>query len=121
MKQIPLDKGKMAIVDDEDYEWLSSFLWRAHNPRGKVGNSFYALTGYRGITMHRLLTLCPKGLQVDHINGDTLDNRKSNLRICTAQENIRNRKPVITKRSKSKFLGVDLNRSGSKWVARIGL
>lgn len=121
MKEIKLDKGMATIVDDSDYEWLSKLKWRAHNPSGKEGGSFYVLTGYKGTAMHRMITDCPKGMHVDHINGDSLDNRRSNLRICTHQENMRNRKPLLTKRSKSKFLGVDLNRSGKKWTARIGL
>lgn len=120
MKEIKLDKGMFAIVDDSDYEWLSKFLWRAHCPTGKNGYAFYALTGSRGIAMHRIITDCPNGLQVDHINRNTLDNRRSNLRICTHRENVRNKKALVTKRSKSKFLGVDLNRLGTKWVARIG-
>jgi hypothetical protein len=121
MKYIQLDKGFVAIVDDEDHEWLSSFKWRAHNPSGKPGGLFYALTGYRGVAMHRMITDCPKGLMVDHINKNSLDNRKLNLRVCTHRQNVCNKKPLISKRSKSKYLGVDLNRSGNRWVARIGV
>lgn len=121
MKEINLDKGKVALVDDSDYEWLSSLKWRAHNPSGRERRSFYALTGYKGVAMHRMITNCPNGLHVDHINGDSLDNRRSNLRVCTPKENNRNRRAVISKRSKSKYLGVDLDRAGKKWVARIGV
>lgn len=119
MKQIQLDKGKFALVDDSDYEWLSKIKWRAHNPSGKDGGNFYALTGRCGGAMHRLITHCPDGFLVDHINRDTLDNRRSNLRICTHTENVRNTRPLSTKRSNSRFLGVDLDRAGKKWVARI--
>jgi hypothetical protein len=120
MPNIQLDKGFVTIVDDDDFEWLSRFRWRAHKPSGKKPGPFYALTGYKGIAMHRMITNCPKGLMVDHINRNSLDNRKSNLRICTHRENVMNKKPLLTKRCKSKYLGVDWNRSGKKWVARIG-
>lgn len=119
MRIILLDKSRFTIVDDSDYEWLSKYKWRAHNPSGKLTGSWYALTGRFGVAMHRLITQCPNGLCVDHINGNSLDNRRSNLRVCTHTDNIRNKKPLVTKRSKSKYLGVDLNRSGKRYVCRI--
>mgnify|MGYP007100070924 FL=1 len=96
MKKIKLTQGKYALVDDEDYEALNKLKWRC----SKGGNTFYAYGTSRDITtnkeitvlMHRLVINTPKGLHTDHINGNGLDNRKSNLRACTLIENMRNKK-----------------------------
>jgi hypothetical protein len=70
----------------------------------------------RYIHLHRLVVNCPDGYVVDHINGNTLDNRKSNLRLCTSQENQQNRN-----RSKSEIRGVHFHAREKKWYARVGL
>ena len=79
------------LIDEEDYQLVSRFKWHK-------GDTGYAV--WRGIKdgkkqtirMHRLITNCPKGKIIDHINHDKLDNRKSNLRICTQSENMRNKR-----------------------------
>lgn len=68
--------------------------------------------------MHRLLTGCPEGLVVDHINGDSLDNRRSNLRICTQRQNRWNRAKRM--RAQSKFKGVWFDKDRDLWIAQIG-
>ena len=97
MKTIPLTQGQEAIVDDEDFEALSRYKWTAWwNPSSK---SYYAyrmptVNGRRvRVTMHRQLLGLSHGdrLQGDHINRNTLDNRKRNLRIATASQNGMNR------------------------------
>lgn len=95
MKQIPLTQGKFAIVDDEDYEELSKYKWCAiYSPKTK---SFYAsrralVNGKKKpIAMHRQILDFPDKL-VDHINKDTLDNRKNNLRICSYSQNNMNKR-----------------------------
>lgn len=96
MKQIPLTQGKFALVDDEDYEWISQFNWNL----GSAGNKSYAVRrhgikqGGRGeiVTMHRIIMNTPQGFDTDHIDGDGLNNQRSNLRVCTRAENMRNRK-----------------------------
>ena len=95
MKKIPLTQGKFAIVDDGDYDELNQHNW--HATKGQNKNKFYAARWNKGkrpynVTMHRLIMDCPDNMQVDHINGDSLDNRKCNLRICTQQQNSMNRK-----------------------------
>ena len=80
-KQIPLTKGKFAIVDDEKFDVLSKIKW-------SMSHEYAA--NYKLGYMHRYLTKAPKGKVVDHINGNTLDNRIKNLRICTVSENARN-------------------------------
>ena len=67
--------------------------------------------------MHRFLINAPKGKSVDHINGDTLDNRKENIRLCSHKENIRNRK--INKNNKSGYKGVHIENLGKKWISQI--
>lgn len=91
MATIPMNHGFHAIVDDEDYERLMKFRWRHASTRGD-NRYHYAKTGGKVVVlMHRLLTNAPRGMVVDHINGNGLDNRKANLRVCTNAENLRNR------------------------------
>jgi len=125
-KEIELTKGKVAIVDDEDYERLSLYKW--HITGGFYGK-YYTVrksrcTGKRRdtIPMHReILGLSPDDpLQVDHINQDGLDNRKANLRLATAQQNRRNRPKTKVNPG---YKGVKLNKTSSKprWYAMINL
>jgi len=81
-----------TIVDTKDIELISEYCWGANF--NKCINGFYIRTnlGNKGtLKLHRLVANCPQNLQVDHINHNTLDNRKSNLKVCTALENMRNR------------------------------
>jgi len=121
MKLIPLTQGKFAMVDDADHEWLSEFKWCA---RGKRGN-LYAARGTRSrilgtqrtIFMHQILCETEIGQQVDHIDGNTLNNQRSNLRACSHAENIRNSKNRTTNRSG--FKGVSLIKQRGKYAAHI--
>ncbi len=102
MKKIPLTQGKFALVDDADFEWLSQWKWCAVKGR----STYYAMrtapksTG--NIKMHREILKVPKGLQGDHRNGNGLDNRRQNLRICTHAENIWNQKKERNSKGKLK-------------------
>jgi hypothetical protein len=94
MKEIPLTQGKVALVDDEDYEELSKFKWYAELD----GNAWYARRTVardgRSLTvlMHRVILKLPIGIEADHVNRDGLDNRRKNLRSATHAENGRNRR-----------------------------
>ncbi len=117
---IELTKSQYAVVDDEDYKVLSEFNWYAQVDR-KSGK-YTACRGtnknrqHKKIIMHRVIMDCPNGLQVDHINQDTLDNRRCNLRICTQTENNRNRKRFNPDKPK----GCYQNQYGT-WTVRISV
>jgi len=98
--KIKLTKGKYALIDKEDYEELSKFNWCYG--RG-YANRTDKTTGER-MLMHRVIMDCPPDKFIDHINGNRLDNRKSNLRICTHSENTKNRKPNKGKKYKGTFM-----------------
>ena len=110
-----------VLVDDDDYIWLSKWKWTAK----KDGNCVYASRKIRTadnkrymLLMHRDILGLKKGdrLGVDHINHNGLDNRKSNIRICTSQQNCFNRRSHLN--SASQYKGICLSRNG-RWRARI--
>ena len=120
MKKISLTRGQFALVDDEDYGWLMQWNWHANlTPWGFCATRARKRSdgpGMRCILMHREIMGTPEGMQVDHINHDSLDNRKQNLRNCTASENQHN---MSLQRGSSKYKGVNWCRQRSKWQARI--
>lgn len=102
MKLLYLSDGSPVKVDDADYDWLSQYVWTR-------SAKYYARSAKLKQYMHRLLMDAPKGMVVDHINGDPLDNRRSNLRICTQRDNTRN----------SKGTGTSLDKRRGTWRAEI--
>ena|SRR5690606_37156739 len=114
-KEIPLTQGKVAIVDDEDYERLVRFKWAYHN-KGYALRMVREGGKHRTIFMHREILKAPAGLYVDHINGDGLDNRRQNLRLATAQQNHFNRRPRVCT---SQYKGVSWHSRSQKWLASI--
>lgn len=103
MKKIKLSQGRVALVDDEDYEWLNQFTWFTTRSR----DAFYASRRERGVKnkkvkMHRMIMKTPVHLQVDHIDHNGLNNQKSNLRNCTNSQNHMNEKP----KRNAKYKGV---------------
>lgn len=120
MKTIPLTKGYFAKVDNEDYVELSKHRWMADCGRNqpRAIRRRYVNGVAIKIVMSRLLTKAPLGLYVDHINGDTLDNQKSNLRVCTRQQNCFNRS--INKKNKYGYKGI-YPIGHEKWGAKIGI
>lgn len=115
MKTIPVSKGQFAIVDDEDYQVLSQFKWCVNKGYAMRMSPMVNKSKRHCIYMHRVLL--PTKFEVDHINGNRLDNRKANLRKATRSENMRNRK--IAKNNKSGFKGVWFNTKRDRWVAYI--
>jgi hypothetical protein len=105
-------KGGTVIVDAQDAHLLSEYHWYVNN--GYVRSNSH---GHRGRLLHRLITQAPAGMIVDHINGDPLDNRRANLRVCTHAENLRNSHSRWGKTSRWK--GVCWRKRSKKWVAQM--
>jgi len=116
LRYIPLTRGLFAIVDAADYEWLSRHRWTAQGG-GKPYACRRPTTGT--IWMHRLIMQAPDGMVVDHIDGNSLNNRRSNLRICTPRQNTANR--AKTRNGTSRFKGVHFCTRDRKWRAQIGV
>ena len=118
MKTIPLTRGHGALVDDEDYDRIASVKWYASvQSNVTYANRDTCESGKRvTVSMHRFIMQPPKGMRVDHINGDGLDNRKANLRICTPGENLRNQRRA---KGRSAFKGVSFHAHNKKWRAQI--
>lgn len=107
--RIPLVNSELVVeIDDEDAAIVLNHRWTLL----KVSHLRYAQSkeGGKTILMHRLLANPGAGLVVDHINSDGLDNRRANLRICTQQENLYNRR--VHKHSKTGVRGVMQSRNG---------
>jgi hypothetical protein len=120
MKEIQLTQGKVAIVDDEDYEWLSQWRWhyiKSRRDTGYASRSVRVGNSLKAIFMHRLIMETPDNMITDHINHDTLDNRRSNLRICTTLQNQWNRKLPITNTTGK--MGIYWEEDRQKWRAVI--
>jgi hypothetical protein len=117
VRRIPLTRQKFAIVDAPDYYQLSQFQW--HTLPGP--KTFYAGRRKRGKTvmMHREIMVAKGQKVVDHIDHNGLNNRRSNLRLCTLAQNNRNK--VSRNYSSSKYKGVCWHKNRKKWVATIQL
>jgi hypothetical protein len=123
MKLIKLTKGQFAKVDSQDFEYLNQYKWYVISCRST--KSFRAVRSSlvsegkqkTTISMSRQIMNCPKDKLVDHINFDTLDNQRSNLRICTESQNqIHSRKPIT---NKSGYKGVFWYKRDKKWQVQI--
>lgn len=93
-RAVPLTRGYVAIVDDEDFARVSAKKWSSSGDRGAARAQHYWRDGgkVRAVGLGRFILDAPAGMHVDHINGDPLDNRRANLRLCTHAENMRNRR-----------------------------
>ena len=113
MREIPLTQGKVALVDDEDYEWLAQWRWTAWT--SERNKTWYARRPIwkperrkSSIAMHHLILPIQHGQTVDHKNGNGLDNQRHNLRLATNPENQCNAGPYSS------------NTSGYKGVCAVG-
>ncbi|MDP3066624.1 MAG: HNH endonuclease, partial [Methanobacteriaceae archaeon] len=122
VKKIELTQGKVALIDDEDYDWLSQWKWCAR--KGK--HTYYATRNvYLGIFdgkektktiwMHRLVAGTREGFVTDHVDGDGLNNQRENLRECSNRQNMQNQRKSGT----SRFPGIYWNKVAKKWIAQI--
>lgn len=117
--RIALTKGKFAIVDDSDFHILNAFHWFYHAP-GYAGRQTPRTCGkQREIKMHRyILGITSPMVDVDHINGNGLDNRRCNLRICNPAQNRINSR--LNTNNKTGFRGVSRHAQTGRFMAYIG-
>lgn len=122
VKEIELTQGKVAMVDDADYEWLNQFKWCA----SWSGNLVYAMRQmkqpdgrFRHTKMHRLILGVAAGVQVDHIDCNGLNNVRANLRAATNQDNQHNK--TMYSNNTSGFKGVSWHKHRQLWYAQIRL
>lgn len=111
MKEIELTQGKVALVDDDDFELLNQWKWYYHHG--------YAVRKCKEkmIFMHRIILKTPVGFDTDHINCKKLDNRRSNLRMCTKSQNQANK--GIGASNKSGYKGVMWYKQTKRWHSQI--
>lgn len=112
MKEIPLTNGGVVLVDDEDHERLARFRWTTNK-------AYPCLTGGRGrgvVYLHRMVMHAPPGQDVDHVNGDTYDARRANLRFCNDSQNQANRRKVV---GRVPIKGVCIHGDTGKYQAQV--
>ncbi len=118
MKQtIKLTQGRQTIVSPEDFEEVSKVKWYFQNTCGGYAARRDRVTN-KIMYLHRVILSAERGQEVDHVNGDTLDNRRENLRLCSHIENGRNQSKQRRKTS-SQFKGVYRNKGRERWQAYI--
>lgn len=121
-REIPLTQGKVALVDADDYERLAQFNWYAVKHRHGFKAARSAWLGDRKrkmVLMHRAVMDASDDQQIDHIDRDPLNNRRTNLRVATRAENARNTNS--RRGSTSTYLGVSWETRRAKWIARIAV
>ena len=121
MKKMKLNKGKVALVDDEDFEYLNRWKWHI-NDNGYAVRTKYTKLGFKKyemkrIYMHREVNNTLDGFQTDHINQNRLDNRRINLRMANNQQNAFN--ASLSKANTSGTKGVSWSNERKKWCAYI--
>ena len=117
MKEIQLTRGKVAIVDDDIFEELSKHKWWCSGNGYATRDSSLCLGERTTIRLHREVLQTPDGMETDHINGDRLDNRRENLRVCKRSENSKNQKKRAD--NISGYKGVSWSKPNRKWRATI--
>jgi hypothetical protein len=125
MKEILLTQGKVALVDDEDYDVLNEIKWYAHIA-GDKQKLWYATHGIhrkdltKTVLMHRIILNAPPKMEVDHIDGNGLNNQKLNLRLATRRQNCQN----LHIKKTSKYPGVMYDRfmkRKKRWKVNINI
>lgn len=124
MKQIQLTQNKLALVDNENFEYLNQWKWyyMTYRNRGYAVRAIYLGGGAKNcklkrIWMHRLVMNAPDNVRVDHIDNDSLNNTRVNLRFCSNQENAFNQ--GLAKNNKSGYRGVSWHKNHKRCYANI--
>ena len=111
----------VAIVDDEDIEKLKSYRWRLLiNKRRRIPSYIVSTSSRHAVSMHRIIMDAKHGQQIDHADGNALNNQKSNLRFATASQQMMNRPRFRTKTS-SRYKGVYWDKTLRRWQIRIAV
>lgn len=122
-RRIKLTRGKYAIVDVEDFEWLNKYKWH-YTHYGYARRTNYKRNGKDKIEvesyMHKMIFQAPEGMIVDHINRNGADNRKANLRAATQKQNVWNRK-FKRKGGKTRYNGIRWDKNREKWQVRLAI
>lgn len=115
MKEIALTRGYVALVDDDQYERIAACKWYA----AVQPNYVYAArcSNKRIVWMHRVILDARLGENVDHVDGDGLNNQRSNLRLATRSQNQQNQRKKSP--ASSRFKGVSWNKGNRKWESNI--
>jgi hypothetical protein len=121
MKEIKLTKGLVAIVDDADYEWLSKWKWSTSGAsQNKYATRCVSVNGKRSnIKMHKEILNVDPGMEVDHKDGNSLNNQRSNLRVATRSQNMMNRKMQTNNTSGHRGVFVNPKSTTRPWRAAI--
>lgn len=120
MKEIILTQGKVAIVDDDDFEDVNKYKWCFHRPGYAVRSAKRPDGKKEHVLMHRFIMNTPAGMVTDHKDLNKLNNQKSNLRICTNSQNIIN-KPTTSKVSRFKGVSIVKRNNGKNTYYRVHL
>lgn len=108
-----------CYIDLEDIEKIKPYRWCPY--KSPYSDNFYVQStgrkNFSRIPLHRFITDCPKGKEVDHINHNGLDNRKSNLRVCTRLENMQNK--LMYKSNKSGYRNINWNKANKVWLVQV--
>ena len=121
MKEIELSQGKIALVDDGDYDNLIGYSWFARRPPSS--KTYYAYSSVKigkrvkTLLMHRIILDAPRGVQVDHRDRNGLNNRRQNIRLCTPSENSCN--VGLKENNTSGYKGVSWHKPTKKWGVKI--
>ena len=120
-RRIYLGEGEWTILDQKDYYRFGNLKWGVEGKRDK----FYAICNIKiepgrtkEIRLHREIMKPSAGVLVDHRNGDSLDNRRANLRLATPTQNMHNRRKIRTKTS-SQYIGASLDKRSGRWASKI--
>jgi hypothetical protein len=123
MREISLSQGKKVMVDDEDYDFLMQWKWYCNKAGYAVRENYTGMKDgkriRRTIRMHRLINKTPEELETDHIDGNTLNNRKENLRNVAHSKNMFNLK--VADNNSSGHSGISWHKETKKWRAYINL
>lgn len=109
-----------ALVDQSDYQSIAKYIWgmdASGYARRSIKPSELNGRKYRTMSMHRQIMNDPAGMEIDHIDGDKLNNCRNNLRVCLRSENLQNY--PIRKDNTSGYRGVSFQKARNKWVAKI--